>query len=451
MEGHTSIRVLVLGGGFAGLNTAFQLSNWPWTRPVAITLVDRNDRFLFTPMAYELLTHEVETWEIAPKYSEILGQRSVNFVQGTVQAIDPTQRRVTVSGRPLDYDYLVIALGGRPNFHGVEGAEQFSKPFYDLAHVQAFQKHVAETLDQAKQTADPARRAELLNFLIVGGGTCGVEVSCKLSDQLNVEAQARGLNREEMKIHLIDRNDRILRGIAEKLEPIARHDLERHKVNLILDAGVTKVTPQGVEIQRESDGSRTRVNAATVTWTGGIEMHPVLKGLPVEKDHAGRIRVNERLEVAGFDTVFALGDATYFPHGERRLPATAQVAVRQSEIAAWNVRAKIEGLRLLPYIYIPLGEMLTLGVDSAGADVFGMQVGGSLGAAMRRVVYLTKLPTIGLKVRVSRPWTMEIARHLYETAGRVGRAVNETLAPTVTAASRALAEQFAKGRSNAKS
>lgn len=428
-ESKTPLRVLVLGGGFAGLNTTFQLSNYPWTRPVEITLVDRNDRFLFTPMAYELLTGEVETWEIAPLYTEVLGQRAVQFVQGNIENIDLTKREVKVGETSLGYDYLVLALGGRPNFHGVEGADRYSKPFYDLGHVQSFQKHVGQVLDKAKQTADPAARRDLLNFLIVGGGTCGVEVSCKLADQLNVEARAHGLNREEMRIHLIDRNERILRGIAENLEPIARDALTRRKINLILDCGVTRITPTGVEIRSDADGSTKTVNAATVVWTGGIQMHPVLTDLPVEKDPAGRIKITNRLEVPGFENVIALGDATHFPTKDGRgLPGTAQVAVRQSEIAAWNIRAAIEGFAKLPYIYIPLGEMVTLGVDSAGADVFGMQIGGSLGAAVRRVVYLTKLPTIGLKVKVGGTWMTEIAKHLYATGERAFKAVQAATA-----------------------
>jgi NADH dehydrogenase len=428
-ESNAPLRVLVLGGGFAGLNTTFQLSNYPWTRPVEITLVDRNDRFLFTPMAYELLTGEVETWEIAPLYSEILGHRDVKFVQGNIDQIDLAKKEVKVGSNTLGYDYLVLALGGRPNFHNVEGAEKNSKPFYDLGHVQSFQKHVSQVLDKAKQAADPAARKDLLNFLVVGGGTCGVEVSCKLADQLNVEAKARGLNRDEMHIHLIDRNDRILRGIAEKLEPIAREALSSRNVNLILDWGVTKVTPTGVEIKSDKDGSLKTVNAATVAWTGGLQMHPVLTALPIEKDKHGRIVITEQLEVPGQPHVFALGDATHFPTKDGRgLPGTAQVAVRQSEIAAWNIRADIEGFKKLPYIYIPLGEMLTLGVDSAGADVFGMQIGGSLGAALRRVVYLTKLPTIGLKVKVGGTWMTEIARHLYATGERAYKAVQSATA-----------------------
>lgn len=428
-DSNAPLRVLVLGGGFAGLNTTFQLSNYPWTRPVEITLVDRNDRFLFTPMAYELLTGEVETWEIAPLYRDVLGHRAVKFVQGAIENIDLAKKEVKVGGDTLSYDYLVLALGGRPNFHNVEGAEKNSKPFYDLGHVQSFQKHVSQVLDKAKQTTDPAVRRELLNFLVVGGGTCGVEVSCKLADQLNVEAKARGLNRDEMSIHLIDRNDRILRGIAEKLEPIAREELAKHHVKLMLNCRVTKVTPTGVEIRNEKGGATETVNAATVAWTGGIQMHPVLTALPVEKDSHGRITVTDKLDVPGFENVIALGDATHFPTKDGRgLPCTAQVAVRQSEIAAWNIRAAIEGFAKLPYIYIPLGEMVTLGVDAAGADVFGMQIGGSLGAALRRVVYLTKLPTIGLKVKVGGNWMTEIARHLYSTGEKAYKAVQSATA-----------------------
>lgn len=108
------VDILVLGGGFAGLNTAFQLSNYPWTRPVRITLVDRNDRFLFTPMAYEILTGEVEVWEIAPLYRDILGNRPVRFVQGVIERIDLEKRQVQVGDTTHRYDYLVLALGGTP-------------------------------------------------------------------------------------------------------------------------------------------------------------------------------------------------------------------------------------------------------------------------------------------------------------------------------------------------
>jgi NADH dehydrogenase len=423
------VDILVLGGGFAGLNTAFQLSNYPWTRPVRITLVDRNDRFLFTPMAYEILTGEVEVWEIAPLYRDILGNRPVRFVQGTIEQIDLEKRQVHVGSASYRYDYLVIALGGRPNFRQVPGADKYSQPFYDLAHVQAYQKHLAQTLTRAKQTTDPKVRKALLNFLVVGAGTCGVEVSCKLADYLSQQAPAYGLDRKEMEIHLIDRNERILRGVAHRLEPIALDALRRRGVNLILDWGVTKVTPEGVEIRCDKQGTLKQVAAATVTWTGGIEMHPLLTGLPVEKDAHGRIRVTQQLEVPGKPGVYALGDATHFPTKEGQgLPATAQVAVRQSEIAAWNIRADIEGWPKLPYLYVGLGEMLTLGIGEAGADVLGMCIGGTLGAALRRAVYLTKLPTIGLKVRVGGLWISEIAKSLLATGERALDAVRQATA-----------------------
>ncbi len=423
------IDILILGGGFAGLNTAFQLSNYPWTRPTRITLVDRNDRFLFTPMAYEILTGEVEVWEIAPLYRDILGHRPVTFAQGDVERIDLEKRQAQVSGKTLRYDYLVIALGGRPNFRQVPGADKHSQPFYDLSHVQAYQKHIDRTLDRAKQASDPKSRKALLNFLVVGAGTCGVEVSCKLADYLDAQAQARGLDRKEMEIHLIDRNDRILRGVAHRLEPIALEALRRRGVNLVLDWGVTKVTPEGVEIRRDKEGALKQIAAATVTWTGGIETHPLLANLPIDKDAHGRARITRQLEVPGQAGVYALGDATCFPTEDGKgLPATAQVAVRQSEIAAWNIRAEIEGWAKLPYVYIGLGEMLTLGIGEAGADAFGMCLGGALGAAMRRAVYLTKLPTIGLKVRVGGAWTGEIAKSLLSTGERALDAVRQAAA-----------------------
>lgn len=293
------VDILVLGGGFAGLNTAFQLSNYPWTRPVRITLVDRNDRFLFTPMAYEILTGEVEVWEIAPLYRDILGNRPVTFVQGNIERIDLDKRQVQVADKTHRYDYLVLALGGRPNFRQVPGAEKYSQPFYDLSHVQAYKQHIAQVLDRAKQTSDPKARKALLNFLVVGAGTCGVEVSCKLADYLDAQAQARGLDRKEMEIHLIDRNERILRGVAHRLEPIALDALRRRGVNLVLDWGVTKVTPEGVEIRCDKQGTLKQVAAATVTWTGGIEMHPLMTNLPVEKDSQGRVCVTHQLEVPG--------------------------------------------------------------------------------------------------------------------------------------------------------
>ncbi|MFQ3581303.1 MAG: NAD(P)/FAD-dependent oxidoreductase [Chloracidobacterium sp.] len=423
------IDILVLGGGFAGLNTAFQLSNYPWTRPVRITLVDRNDRFLFTPMAYEILTGEVEVWEIAPLYRDVLGNRAVTFVQGNIERIDLAKRQVQVGERVYRYDYLALALGGRPNFRQVPGADKYSQPFYDLGHVQAYQKHIDRVLDRAKQTSDAKARKALLNFLVVGAGTCGVEVSCKLADYLDAQAQARGLERKEMEIHLIDRNERILRGVAHRLEPIALDALQRRNVSLVLDWGVTKVTPEGVEIRCDKQGTLKQVAAATVTWTGGIEMHPLLADLPIEKDPHGRVRVTQRLEVPGQPGVYAMGDATHFPTDDGKgLPATAQVAVRQSEIAAWNIRADIEGWAKLPYIYIGLGEMLTLGIGEAGADAFGMCIGGTLGAAMRRTVYLTKLPTMGLKVRVGGTWTNEIAKSLLATGERALDAVRQTAA-----------------------
>ncbi|MGK7945014.1 MAG: NAD(P)/FAD-dependent oxidoreductase, partial [Microcystaceae cyanobacterium] len=185
----STTRICILGGGFGGLYTALRLSQFPWQpeNTPQITLIDQSDRFLFTPLLYELMTGEMQTWEIAPPFSELLADTSIQFQQGRVTKIDVPDKQVEIkSGITFDYDYLVIALGGNTPLDLVSGAKDYAIPFKTLENAYRLGERL-RLLEQSEQ--------EKIRIAIVGGGYSGVEIACKLADRLGERGRIRVIER----------------------------------------------------------------------------------------------------------------------------------------------------------------------------------------------------------------------------------------------------------------
>ncbi|AFY62483.1 NAD(P)/FAD-dependent oxidoreductase [Synechococcus sp. PCC 6312] len=391
-------KVVILGGGFGGLYTALRLGQLPWEDEATpeITLVDQADRFLFTPFLYELLTGELETWEIAPPFSEILADTPIQFCQAQVSHINLVEKLIALSPQAtLAYDYLVLALGGTTPTGQVPGVTDHALMFRTLAD--------AYTLGERLKTLENSRQ-DKIRIVIVGAGPSGVELACKLSERLG----NRG------RIRLVDRNSQILGGSPSFNQETAQRALEERQVWLDLDTTPEWLSANTIALKYKDQVDELPVDL--VIWTVGTEVAGAIQALELPKNERGRILTTPTLQVMDYPDLFALGDlADVRDQTGQQVPTTAQAAFQEADYVGWNVWASLNHRPLLPFSYSHLGEMLTLGTDSAALAGLGLQLDGSLAYLVRRLAYLYRMPTLEHQLKVGAKWVLSPLMDLLTT------------------------------------
>ncbi len=379
--------ICILGGGFGGLYTALRLSQLPWEneeRP-EITLIDKNDRFLFSPLLYELITDELKTWEIAPPFEEVLGDTGVKFHQACVTKIDVDSQEVQLDDETsVAYDRLVVALGADTPLDIVPGAKEHGIPFRSLQDAYRLEERLRE-LEQSNQ--------ENIRVAIAGGGYIGVEIACKLADRLG----NRG------KVRIIELGDMILRTSTEYNRKAAIEALESRQVWIDEETRVESVSADTVTLAYKNQSDTIPVDV--VMWTVGISCSSVVKSLPLLQNKTGQLIVTPTLQAEGREDIFALGDvAESHDQSGQLLPNSAQSAFQQSDYCAWNIWASLTGRPLLPLRYQQLGEILSLGKNNATVTSMGVKVSGYPAYLMRRLVYLGRMPSANHRLTVGMNW-----------------------------------------------
>lgn len=393
-------RIVIVGGGFGGLFTALELAG-----AGSVTLISDEDHFLFTPMLYEYLSGEVEEWHIAPKYRELLDEK-IRSVQGAVANIDLTQKRVTVeaSGEPIEYDILVLAVGGVTNYAGVPGAEEFAIPFRKIAHADLLRSRMVAALDHVPPNLPPQVTRRALTFAVVGAGASGVELSTKMADLLRDAFKRRALTGEP-RVLVIEMGQKIVPGMGETIREFVAEALTESRVEVHTLTRVVRITQNTVTV--EHNGARTDIETAAVVWTGGVRVNPVVDRLAIEKTDRGLIFVEPTLQVRAHENVFTLGDIAFFKDATPTLAGTAQLALQQAGLAARNVRALIDGEQLQTKHFEEMGEAVSLGTQRAAVLAGGKAFGGPLARQARFALYTSRLPTWHHRLKVGASWFFE--------------------------------------------
>ncbi|HHP7245671.1 MAG TPA: NAD(P)/FAD-dependent oxidoreductase [Elainellaceae cyanobacterium] len=388
-------RICILGGGFAGLYTALNLSQLPWQLPNTpdIVLVDQRDRFLFSPFLYELLTGELQTWEISPPFVELLADTNVRFQQAAVAGINLDEQTVYLHDSPeLSYTQLVLALGGETPVDFVPGADQHAIPFRTIPDAYRLEENL-KSLERSD--------VDKIRIAIVGGGYSGVELACKLADRLGDRGRLR----------LIDRGEQILKTSPEFNRETATKALNERGVWVDLETQVTEIRADSISL--EYKGQVDEIPVDIVLWTVGTKVADVIQTLPLKKNDRDQIVVTPALQAIDHPEIFALGDlADCRDASGQNIPATAQAAFQQAQYASWNIWASVTGRPLLPFRYQNLGEMMTLGMDNATLTGLGIKLDGPLAHIARRLAYLYRMPTFDHQVRVGLNWIAKPVREL---------------------------------------
>ncbi len=413
MADNISKRVVIIGAGFAGMYSALHLEKiFAGYKDVSITLINRNNFFLFTPMLAEVVSSSIEAKHVIIPVRELL--KRVTFQEADVRSIDFEKKMVTAShcsecgAYHIEYDYLVIAPGSVTNFYGLPGVEENSFPLKTLSDAMILRNHIIDMFEHADLEPNPKVRQELLTFIVAGGGFAGVEVAAELNDFISSTRRFyRNIRSNEIRMILAVSGSRIMPEINEDLALYAQDKLHKYGIELQLKTRVNRASPDGVELNNGE-----QISTGTLIWTAGTIPDPIIDDLSCERDKKGRIIVNEYLELPDRPEVFAIGDCAQItdPETGNSFPPTAQHAVGQGKQAAQNIAAAIlnSGDEKRSFSFSSLGTLAPLGHRTAVAQIKGHKLSGFFAWWLWRTIYLSKMPGIDRKIRVALDWTLDL-------------------------------------------
>ena len=397
-------RIVVLGGGFGGLEAVIELEKrFSKRSDVELWLVSENNYFMFTPLLPQVVSSYIEPRHIIQSIRDIRRHRRFRFLRARVTGIDLQHRLVHTTARERPYDYLVIALGSVPNYFGIEGVEHCF-PLFTLEDAIVLRDHVLDLFEHADHEPDPQRRRRLLRFVIVGGGYTGVEAATELHDltQRFLVPRCRGLEPGDASLVLLEATQNILVGVDPKLAARARRKMERKGITLRLGAKVAKVGPTGVEL-----AGGEKIAAGLVIWTAGVRANPLTELLPLEHNRVGRVLVTPELHLLGHPEVFAIGDNALVDKAplEQTLQV-APVALEQAKTAAENIARALSGRPLLRFEFKLQGMLVSLGMNDAVVNFMGLKFSGYFAWLFWNAVHLLKLVGLKKQLQVALDWSL---------------------------------------------
>jgi NADH:ubiquinone reductase (H+-translocating) len=389
-------RVVIVGGGFGGLQAAKAFAG----APVQVTLVDRRNHHLFQPLLYQVATAALSPADIAqPIRSVLRGQSNVDVVLAGVDAIDAVAKVIILDedhqARQLPYDYLILAAGAHHAYFGHDEWAPNAPGLKTLEDALDIRRRILLSFEEADREPDPTRRKALMTFVIVGGGPTGVEMAGAIAEiaRFSLARDFRHIDTRDARVILIEASSQLLAAFPDRLSRHALGDLERLGVDVRFGKPVTAIAPDAVTLGDEV------IPANTIVWAAGVQSSPLGRSLGVELDRAGRVIVNPDLSVPGHPEIFVIGDmASLADSRGRPLPGVAQVAMQQGAWAAANILRAIDGKPGRPFRYHDLGNMATIGRNSAVADIRGLRLTGFVAWLAWALVHILNL--IGFRNRV---------------------------------------------------
>jgi NADH dehydrogenase len=365
-------RVVIVGGGFAGLYCARGLRD----DAIDVTLVDRRNFHLFQPLLYQVATGALSAGEIAQPLRAILRkQKNATVLLGQALDVDPASRSVVMSdGGPIPYDTLVIATGARHAYFGHDEWAPFAPGLKTIEDATEIRRRVLIAYEAAEREADPARREEWMTFVVVGGGPTGVELAGALGEIANdtLRNDFRAIHAPDARIILLEALDRILPTYPENLSKSAVRQLERLGVTVRTGTRVTHIDEDCVLVQLAEGGER--IPTRTVLWAAGVQAssfgRQVAETLDLTTDRAGRIEVGPDLTPPGHPEIFVVGDLSAAKQTNGKpVPGVAPAAIQQGKYAATAIRRRVVGETPAPFKYTDKGDVATIGRLSGVADL----------------------------------------------------------------------------------
>ena len=367
--------VVIVGGGFAGLNAAKSLAN---KSDIKVTIIDRRNYHLFQPLLYQVATAGLSPADIAvPIRSVLANANNIDVRLGNVTTVNINNKSITADEQTFHYDFLVLACGAKHSYFGHNEWEDLAPGLKTLEQATEIRRRILLAFELAEKEENPQKKKELLTFVIVGGGPTGVELAGAISEisRYTLERDFRHIDPSSTRVLLIESGPRILASFTEHLSKKAARDLETMGVQIWTSTQVTNITINGVEMGSEA------LRAATVLWAAGVKPSSLGKTLGVPLDLQGRVIVERDLTIKNHPDVFVLGDQAHFQIGtqitnQTILPGLAPVAMQQGRHAAKNILKAVNGKPKADFVYRDKGQMATIGRRKAVMQTNSMEMAG---------------------------------------------------------------------------
>jgi NADH:ubiquinone reductase (H+-translocating) len=399
-------KVLILGSGFAGTYVLRRLvPSLNRNENVETTMVSDENFFLFSPLLHEVAMGRIETRHIAYPIRRLHWRDRFNFLQGAVQKIDLDHHKVITTVGPLEYDYLVLALGSAPDLPELAATAPNVYTLNSLHDSMRIRNHIIRIFEQALAEKDHEKRKQLLTFVVSGGGYKGVQLITELRDFIRSTMLQlyRPLRQEDIRLILVEAEHKVVAELHTKFGAYIMKQLKKMEIEIKQSSRITRVRKDGVEI----NGSE-QVQTSTLIWVAGVVANPRIAELEVEKDSLGRVLVDACLSVPKFPGVYAAGDCAHFrdPLSNLPIPPRAYTAVRQAETIARNILADIRGSEAKPYNYGRIPQMVSLGASRAVVRFRNLQLYGYPARLVWLVAYTLLIAGWYNRIRVLMDWLL---------------------------------------------
>lgn len=404
-------RVLIVGGGFAGLAAARALRR----AHAEVVLLDKHNHHLFQPLLYQVATAALSPGNIAAPIRHVLSrQKNCQVYMGEVTDIDTQRQTVVLGAETIAYDYLVLATGARTNYFGNDDWAKHAPGLKTIDEAINIRRRFLLAFEEAEMEADPAARRAALTFAIVGAGPTGVELAGALIEisRHTIRSDFRHFDSDTVRVILIDRGDRVLHGFGDKLSASAQQTLEKLGIEVMLDTPVVEVDERGLTIER--NGGRERIDANNVVWAAGVRASDLGAKLGQEVDRSGRVHVQDDLTTPAHANVFVVGDVAFKVNAVsgQPVPGVAQGAMQMGKYAgqtiAREIAARNRGRELparKPFQFHDKGSMAIIGKNLAVADVFGYRFAGRLAFLAWALLHIFFLIGFRRKLTTFAEWT----------------------------------------------
>ena len=392
-------RIVIVGGGFAGLNLAKGLGN---IADIDVTLLDRTNHHLFQPLLYQVAMAGLSPAEIAaPIRSVLSGYRNIRVLQGEVRTVDVQRNIVNADFGEVGYDYLILACGSRHSYFGHDEWEECAPGLKTLEQATEIRRRVLSAYEEAESSASPEARKRLLTFVVVGGGPTGVELAGAIGEmsRFTLAKDFRNIDAASARVVLLEAGPRILSMFSEQSSSRAARDLEQLGVQIWTGSAVTKIDGDGVQIGSE------RLSSATVLWAAGVKASALGRAAGFDTDKQGRVIVEPDLSVKGHPNIFVSGDQASFTHQTGKpLPGTAPVAMQQGRYLAQLIRNELAGKARKPFHFTDKGQMATIGRSRAVVEVGRFKLAGFFAWIIWLVVHIYYLTGFKNRLLVVTNW-----------------------------------------------
>ncbi len=401
-------RIVIIGGGFAGVACAKTLRKRLTPHQCEIVMFNRENHMVFHPLLAEVAGASINQDAVATPLRQALP--SIHCRTETVEKIDLLNNSLEFEShdgwiRRMTYDHLVIACGRIANIGMVPGMADHALPLKTVGDAMVLRAHLMQQLEKAEVCDDPERKRWYLSFTIIGGGYSGVETAGEIQDLMHVSRRFfRNISEDDIAVRIIHSRDHLLPEISPTLRQFARIKLVKAGIDVILNTRVTFATAEGVRL-----GDGRVVNGGTLVCTIGTSITPVLERLDVPKDH-DRLRTDPDMRLCGLTNAWALGDCALILNAYDKQPSapTGQFAERQGNQAAENIVRVIRGQPTQPFYFKPLGQLCSIGGHNAVAEILGIRISGFFAWLLWRGIYLFKLPSWSRRTKVAFDWIWEL-------------------------------------------